>query len=623
VRGSEAVCVRVRELNVTYSPGSTAPAAIRNFSIIAHIDHGKSTLADRMLQLTGVVDERTMRAQYLDRMDIERERGITIKSQAVRLPWKVGNQHFVLNMIDTPGHVDFTYEVSRSLAACEGAVLLVDAAQGIEAQTLANLYLALEADLTIIPVLNKIDLPGAYPDKYASEIAHVIGCQTSDVLRVSAKTGDGVAELLNEIVRQVPPPQGRTDAPARALIFDSVYDSYRGVVTYVRVMDGELNHRERILMMSTKATHEVLEVGVISPEPVKSAALGVGEVGYLITGVKDVRQSRVGDTVTTAIKPATEALSGYRHPKPMVYAGIYPIDGNDFPELREALEKLQLNDASLVFEPENSAALGFGFRIGFLGLLHMEIVRERLDREFGLDIISTAPNVVYRVVTDDTVEHIVTNPSEFPDGKVAQVFEPIVKASILAPAEYIGTLMELCQQRRGSQTGMDYLSQDRVELHYVLPLAEIVFDFFDALKSRTRGYASLDYEDAGEQEAELVKVDILLNQETVDAFSAIVHKDRAYAYGVEMVSRLRKLIPRQQFEVPVQAAIGSRVIARETIRAIRKDVLAKCYGGDITRKRKLLEKQKEGKKRMKMVGRVEVPQEAFVAALTTSDADKK
>ena len=623
MRGSEAVCVRVRELNVTYSPGSTAPAAIRNFSIIAHIDHGKSTLADRMLQLTGVVDERTMRAQYLDRMDIERERGITIKSQAVRLPWKVGNQHFVLNMIDTPGHVDFTYEVSRSLAACEGAVLLVDAAQGIEAQTLANLYLALEADLTIIPVLNKIDLPGAYPDKYASEIAHVIGCQTSDVLRVSAKTGDGVAELLNEIVRQVPPPQGRTDAPARALIFDSVYDSYRGVVTYVRVMDGELNHRERILMMSTKATHEVLEVGVISPEPVKSAALGVGEVGYLITGVKDVRQSRVGDTVTTAIKPATEALSGYRHPKPMVYAGIYPIDGNDFPELREALEKLQLNDASLVFEPENSAALGFGFRIGFLGLLHMEIVRERLDREFGLDIISTAPNVVYRVVTDDTVEHIVTNPSEFPDGKVAQVFEPIVKASILAPAEYIGTLMELCQQRRGSQTGMDYLSQDRVELHYVLPLAEIVFDFFDALKSRTRGYASLDYEDAGEQEAELVKVDILLNQETVDAFSAIVHKDRAYAYGVEMVSRLRKLIPRQQFEVPVQAAIGSRVIARETIRAIRKDVLAKCYGGDITRKRKLLEKQKEGKKRMKMVGRVEVPQEAFVAALTTSDADKK
>ena len=608
---------------MTYSPGSTDPSAIRNFSIIAHIDHGKSTLADRMLQLTGVVDARTMRAQYLDRMDIERERGITIKSQAVRLPWQMDGNDYVLNMIDTPGHVDFTYEVSRSLAACEGAVLLVDAAQGIEAQTLANLYLALEADLTIIPVLNKIDLPGAYPDKYAAELAHVIGCDVSDVLRVSAKTGDGVAELLDEIVRQVPAPKGDADKPARALIFDSVYDSYRGVVTYVRVVDGELNHRERILMMSTKATHEVLEVGVISPEPIKADALGVGEVGYLITGVKDVRQSRVGDTVTSAAKPATAALSGYRHPKPMVYAGVYPIEGNDFPELREALEKLQLNDAALVFEPETSAALGFGFRIGFLGLLHMEIVRERLEREFGLDIISTAPNVVYRVLTEDGVEHIVTNPSEFPDGKVAQVFEPIVKASILAPAEYIGTLMELCQQRRGVQTGMDYLSEDRVELHYTLPLAEIVFDFFDALKSRTKGYASLDYEDAGEQESDLVKVDILLNSETVDAFSAIVHKDKAYTYGVDMVNRLRKLIPRQQFEVPIQAAIGSRVIARETIRAVRKDVLAKCYGGDITRKRKLLEKQKEGKKRMKMVGRVEVPQEAFVAALATSQPEKK
>ncbi|MCL2784750.1 MAG: translation elongation factor 4 [Propionibacteriaceae bacterium] len=608
---------------MTYSPGTTDPSAIRNFSIIAHIDHGKSTLADRMLQLTGVVDERTMRAQYLDRMDIERERGITIKSQAVRLPWKVDNQSYVLNMIDTPGHVDFTYEVSRSLAACEGAVLLVDAAQGIEAQTLANLYLALEADLTIIPVLNKIDLPGAYPDKYAAELAHVIGCDISEILRVSAKTGDGVDHLLNEIVRQVPAPQGNKEASARALIFDSVYDSYRGVVTYVRVVDGELNHRERVLMMSTKATHEVMEVGVISPEPVKADALGVGEVGYVITGVKDVRQSRVGDTITSASKPANDPLSGYRHPKPMVYAGIYPIEGNDFPELREALDKLQLNDAALVFEPETSAALGFGFRIGFLGLLHMEIVRERLDREFGLDIISTAPNVVYRVITEDGVEHTVMNPSEFPTGKIAQVFEPIVKASVLAPTEFIGTLMELCQQRRGTQTGMDYLSADRVELHYTLPLAEIVFDFFDALKSRTKGYASLDYEDAGEQEAELVKVDILLNSETVDAFSAIVHKDKAYDYGVEMVRRLRKLIPRQQFEVPIQAAIGSRVIARETIRAIRKDVLAKCYGGDITRKRKLLEKQKEGKKRMKMVGRVEVPQEAFVAALNTSEPEKK
>ncbi|MDR0488025.1 MAG: translation elongation factor 4 [Propionibacteriaceae bacterium] len=608
---------------MTYSPGSTDPSAIRNFSIIAHIDHGKSTLADRMLQLTGVVDERTMRAQYLDRMDIERERGITIKSQAVRLPWEVDSTPYVLNMIDTPGHVDFTYEVSRSLAACEGAVLLVDAAQGIEAQTLANLYLALEADLTIIPVLNKIDLPGAYPDKYAAELAHVIGCKTSDVLRVSAKTGDGVEHLLDEIVRQIPPPQGEANAPARALIFDSVYDSYRGVVTYVRVVDGELNHRERILMMSTKATHEVLEVGVISPEPTKADALGVGEVGYLITGVKDVRQSRVGDTVTTSNKPAKDALAGYRHPKPMVYAGIYPIEGSDYPVLREALEKLQLNDAALVFEPETSAALGFGFRVGFLGLLHMEIIRERLDREFNLDIISTAPNVVYRVLTEDGVEHTVMNPSEFPNGKIAQIFEPIVKASVLAPAEFIGTLMELCQQRRGTQTGMDYLCEDRVELHYVLPLAEIVFDFFDNLKSRTKGYASLDYEDAGEQESELVKVDILLNSETVDAFSAIVHKDKAYNYGVEMASRLRKLIPRQQFEVPIQAAIGSRVIARETIRAIRKDVLAKCYGGDITRKRKLLEKQKEGKKRMKMVGRVEVPQEAFVAALSTGESEKK
>ncbi len=599
------------------APGSTEVSLIRNFSIIAHIDHGKSTLADRMLQLTGIVDARQMRSQYLDRMDIERERGITIKSQAVRLPWKVGDQPYVLNMIDTPGHVDFTYEVSRSLAACEGAVLLVDAAQGIEAQTLANLYLALEADLHIIPVLNKIDLPSAQPEKYAAELAHIIGGSPDDVLQVSAKTGAGVKELLDEIVVQVPAPVGNPAAPARALIFDSVYDTYRGVVTYVRVVDGNLNHRERILMMSTKATHEVLEVGVISPEPVKAKGLGVGEVGYLITGVKDVRQSRVGDTVTTAVKPATTPLGGYRHPNPMVYAGLYPIDGDDFPELRESLEKLQLNDASLVYEPETSSALGFGFRIGFLGLLHMEIIRERLEREFNLDLISTAPNVVYRVIMEDRTEHVVTNPSEFPDGKVATVYEPVVKASILSPTDYIGTLMELCQARRGVQTGMDYLSEDRVELHYRLPLAEIVFDFFDALKSRTKGYASLDYEPDGEQESDLVKVDILLHGDPVDAFSAIVHKDKAYSYGVMMAEKLKGLIPRQQFEVPIQAAIGSRVIARETVRAMRKDVLAKCYGGDITRKRKLLEKQKEGKKRMKMVGRVEVPQEAFVAALST------
>jgi GTP-binding protein LepA len=605
-------------------PGATPPELLRNFCIIAHIDHGKSTLADRMLQLTGVVDARSMRAQYLDRMDIERERGITIKSQAVRMPWQVAGQDYVLNMIDTPGHVDFTYEVSRSLAACEGAILLVDAAQGIEAQTLANLYLALEADLHVIPVLNKIDLPSAQPEKYAAEIAHLVGGDPADVFQVSAKTGEGVRELLDHIVADIPAPVGDPAAPARALIFDSVYDTYRGVVTYVRVVDGELNHRERVLMMSTKATHETLEVGVISPEPIKSAALGVGEVGYLITGVKEVRQSRVGDTVTIASRPATRNLGGYRQPHPMVYAGLYPIDGADFPELREALDKLQLNDAALVYEPETSGALGFGFRIGFLGLLHMEIVRERLEREFNLDLISTAPNVVYRVVMEDGTEHVVTNPSEYPEGKIAEVHEPVVRATILAPAEYIGTIMELCQARRGEQLGMDYLSEDRVEIRYLLPLAEIVFDFFDALKSRSKGFASLDYDEAGEQLAKLVKVDILLHGEPVDAFSAIVHADAAYSYGVAMAKKLKELIPRQQFEVPIQAAIGARVIARESVRAMRKDVLAKCYGGDITRKRKLLEKQKEGKKRMKMVGRVEVPQEAFVAALSTSESpDKK
>ena len=604
-------------------PGRTPADLLRNFSIIAHIDHGKSTLADRMLQLTGVVDERSMRAQYLDRMDIERERGITIKSQAVRLPWRADGADYVLNMIDTPGHVDFTYEVSRSLEACEGAILLVDAAQGIEAQTLANLYLAMGADLHIIPVLNKIDLPSAQPEKYAAEIAKLVGCDPDEVFRVSAKTGEGVRELLDAIVEQVPAPRGDPSAPARALIFDSVYDTYRGVVTYVRVVDGHLNHRDKILMMSTKATHEVLEIGVISPDPVESRALGAGEVGYLITGVKDVRQSRVGDTVTRAAKPATEALDGYRHPNPMVYAGLYPIDGADFPELREALDKLQLNDAALVYEPETSGALGFGFRVGFLGLLHMEIVRERLEREFNLDLISTAPNVVYRVVMEDGTEHVVTNPSEYPEGKIAEVHEPVVKATILSPSDFIGTIMELCQNRRGTQTGMDYLSEDRVEIRYQLPLAEIVFDFFDALKSRTKGYASLDYDEAGEQVAKLVKVDILLHGEPVDAFSSIVHTDSAYTYGVAMAKKLKELIPRQQFEVPIQAAIGARVIARESVRAMRKDVLAKCYGGDITRKRKLLEKQKEGKKRMKMVGRVEVPQEAFVAALSTGETSKK
>lgn len=600
-------------------PAATDPAIIRNFCIIAHIDHGKSTLADRMLQLTGVVEQRDMKAQYLDRMDIERERGITIKSQAVRIPWEVDGEAFCLNMIDTPGHVDFTYEVSRSLAACEGAILLVDAAQGIEAQTLANLYLAMENNLTIIPVLNKIDLPAAQPEKYAAELAGLIGGDPEDVLLVSGKTGVGVEALLDKIVRDMPAPVGDPNAPARAMIFDSVYDTYRGVVTYVRVVDGNLSPRERIQMMSTRASHELLEIGVSSPEPTPSKGLGVGEVGYLITGVKDVRQSKVGDTVTNLAKPAAESLGGYQDPKPMVFSGLYPMDGTDYPILRDALDKLKLNDAALIYEPETSAALGFGFRVGFLGLLHLEIVRERLEREFNLDLISTAPNVVYEVTLEDKKVVTVTNPSEFPVGKIAEVREPMVSATILAPNEFVGAIMELCQSRRGIMGGMDYLSEDRVEIRYRLPLAEIVFDFFDILKSKTRGYGSLDWKADGEQVADLVKVDILLQGEQVDAFSAITHRDKAYPYGVMMTGKLRELIPRQQFEVPIQAAIGARIIARESIRAIRKDVLAKCYGGDITRKRKLLEKQKEGKKRMKMVGRVEVPQEAFIAALSSDE----
>ncbi|QRY41066.1 elongation factor 4 [Microbacterium hominis] len=606
-------------------PSATPPELIRNFCIIAHIDHGKSTLADRMLQITGVVSDRDMRAQYLDRMDIERERGITIKSQAVRMPWATSDGAFALNMIDTPGHVDFTYEVSRSLAACEGAILLVDAAQGIEAQTLANLYLALENDLQIIPVLNKIDLPAADPEKYAAELANLIGGSPDDVLRVSGKTGMGVEELLDRIVERIPAPVGDASAPARAMIFDSVYDAYRGVVTYVRMVDGKLEPRERIQMMSTRATHDLLEIGVSSPEPVPTRGLGVGEVGYLITGVKDVRQSKVGDTITNHRKPATTALAGYTDPKPMVFSGVYPIDGSDYADLREALDKLKLSDASLQYEPETSVALGFGFRCGFLGLLHLEIITERLSREFDLDLITTAPSVTYEVTTDTGEHVVVTNPSEYPDGRVASVSEPVVKVGILLPKDYVGTVMELCQQRRGTLLGMDYLSEDRVELRYNMPLGEIVFDFFDQLKSKTQGYASLDYEPAGSQEADLVKVDILLQGEKVDAFSSIVHREKAYAYGTLMTERLRKLIPRQQFEVPIQAAIGARIIARENIRAIRKDVLAKCYGGDITRKRKLLEKQKEGKKRMKMVGRVEVPQEAFIAALSgdVEGKDKK
>lgn len=597
-------------------PAATDPSFIRNFCIIAHIDHGKSTLADRMLSVTGAVADRDMRAQYLDRMDIERERGITIKSQAVRMPWELDGQTYALNMIDTPGHVDFTYEVSRSLAACEGAILLVDAAQGIEAQTLANLYLAMENDLEIIPVLNKIDLPAADPEKYAKEIANLIGGSPEDVLQVSGKTGMGVEALLDRVVQKIPIPVGDPNAPARAMIFDSVYDTYRGVITYVRMIDGQLSPRERIQMMSTRAIHELLEIGVSSPEPAPTNGLGVGEVGYLITGVKDVRQSKVGDTVTTAAKPSTDPLPGYTDPKPMVFSGLYPIDGSDYPVLRDALDKLKLSDASLNYEPETSVALGFGFRCGFLGLLHLEIVTERLEREFNLDLIATAPSVTYEVTTDDKKTVTVTNPSEFPGGKIASVSEPMVKVGILAPKDYVGTIMELCQGRRGSLLGMEYFGEDRVELRYTMPLGEIVFDFFDHLKSRTQGYASLDYEPSGSQTADLVKVDILLQGEQVDAFSAIVHRDKAYAYGLLMTERLKKLIPRQQFEVPIQAAIGARIIARESVRAMRKDVLAKCYGGDISRKRKLLEKQKEGKKRMKMVGRVEVPQEAFIAALS-------
>nr|WP_255459439.1 translation elongation factor 4 [Micrococcus sp. TA1] len=601
-------------------PAATDPAVIRNFCIIAHIDHGKSTLADRMLQSTGVVQPRDMKAQYLDRMDIERERGITIKSQAVRMPWNVDGADYALNMIDTPGHVDFTYEVSRSLAACEGAILLVDAAQGIEAQTLANLYLAMENDLTIIPVLNKIDLPSAEPEKYAAEIAGLIGCDPDDVLRVSGKTGVGVEALLDRVVAEIPAPQGNTDGPARAMIFDSVYDTYRGVVTYVRVVDGRLSPREKITMMSTGATHELLEIGVSSPEPIPSKGLAVGEVGYLITGVKDVRQSKVGDTVTSAAKPATERIGGYEDPKPMVFSGLYPIDGSDYPVLRDALDKLKLNDAALVYEPETSVALGFGFRVGFLGLLHLEIIRERLEREFDLALISTAPNVVYEVTREDGQVITVTNPSEFPEGKINEVREPMASITIIVPSEFIGAVMELCQGKRGQMRGMDYLSEERVEIRYWIPLAEIIFDFFDQLKSRTKGYASLEWKTDGDQVADLVKVDILLQGEQVDAFSSITHKDNAYSYGVMMTGKLKELIPRQQYEVPIQAAIGSRIIARENIRAIRKDVLSKCYGGDISRKRKLLEKQKEGKKRMKMVGRVEVPQEAFIAALSSEGA---
>ncbi|MDN6831053.1 translation elongation factor 4 [Bifidobacterium crudilactis] len=600
--------------------GFTDQSLIRNFCIIAHIDHGKSTVADRILQLSNIVSDREMRDRFLDRMDIEQERGITIKSQAVRVPWTVDGQEYTLGMIDTPGHVDFTYEVSRALAACEGAVLLVDATQGIEAQTLSNLYMAIEHDLTIIPVLNKIDLPSAETEKHAEEIAGLIGCDTSDVLRVSGKTGEGVEQLLNRIVQEIPAPSGDASAPARALIFDSVYDSYRGIVTYIRMVDGELKSREKIRMMGLGTVHDPIELGVISPDMTPTKALGAGEVGYVFPGVKDAGQATGGQTITPERRRPDAPLPGYRDPKPMVYAGLFPIDNAQFPDLRDALDKLKLNDAALIYEPETSVALGFGFRCGFLGLLHMEIVAERLSREFDLDLISTAPNVTYDVTMEDGTLHHVNNPSEFPEGKVKRIVEPVVAADIITPKEFIGAVMELCQDHRGQMGTMEYISTERVEMHYTMPLAEIVFDFFDQLKSRTKGYASLDYHESGEQSADLVKVDILIQGEKVDAFSAVVHRDKAYAYGVMMTKKLRELIPRQQFEIPIQAAIGSRIIARETIRALRKDVLAKCYGGDITRKRKLLEKQKAGKKRMKMLGRVEVPQEAFIAALSTDDS---
>ena len=594
---------------------------IRNFCIIAHIDHGKSTLSDRILELTKSVDERTMEDQILDNMDIERERGITIKARAVTMNYTAKDgKTYEFNLIDMPGHVDFAYEVSRSLAACEGAILVVDATQGVEAQTLANTYMALEHDLELVPILNKIDLPSAHPDEVAQEVEDVIGLPCMDAPRVSAKTGLNIDQVLERVVSDIPAPTGDPDAPLKALIFDSIYDSYKGVIVYIRVFEGTVKPGDTIRLMATGAQFTLVEVGHMGATSLTPCGqLQAGEVGYLTASIKTVQDTRVGDTVTLADRPTAEALPGYRQVKPMVFCGIYPADGAKYPDLKDALEKLQLNDASLTFELETSAALGFGFRCGFLGLLHMEIVNERLSREFGLDLIQTAPNVTYDVTAEDGSQHHVTNPSEFPDGKIKKIVEPMVAADIITPKEFIGAVMDLCQDHRGIMGTMEYISTDRVEMHYRIPLAEIVFDFFDQLKSRTKGYASLDYHEDGEQSADLVKVDILIQGEKVDAFSAIVHRDKAYSYGVMMTKKLRSLIPRQQFEIPIQAAIGSRIIARENIRALRKDVLAKCYGGDITRKRKLLEKQKAGKKRMKMLGHVEVPQEAFIAALSTGE----
>jgi GTP-binding protein LepA len=589
---------------------------IRNVSVIAHIDHGKSTLADRLLELSGAVDPRDMRDQYLDSMELERERGITIKLQSVRL----GYRDYVIDLIDTPGHVDFGYEVSRSLAACEGVILLVDAAQGIEAQTLANSYQALEHDLEIVAALNKIDLPAADPDRYAAEIEKVLGIPADEILRISAKTGEGVPELLDAVIERVPPPAGDPDAPLQALIFDSHYDPYRGVVSSVRVVNGNLTTGSRLRFMQAGSVHDADEVGVHTPANRPVASLGPGETGYLIAGIKDVAEARSGETVTETARPAARPLAGYRDPKPMVFCGLYPIDGDQFSDLRESLEKLRLNDASFTYEPETSGALGFGFRCGFLGLLHMEIVRERLEREFDLSLIATAPSVAYQVHRTDGTVVEVDNPSAMPEAQeIDHIEEPFLSCTILTPTAYTGTLMELCQQRRGEMSKLEYLSPERIELVYRLPLAEVVRDFFDQLKSRTQGYASLDYEPAGYDRSDLVRVDVLLNGVAADAFSAIVHKDKAYDYGRRTAERLRELIPRQLFDVPIQAAIGGRIISRETVKAKRKDVLAKCYGGDITRKRKLLERQKEGKRRMKSIGRVEVPQEAFISALKLDD----
>jgi GTP-binding protein LepA len=590
-------------------------ARIRNFSIIAHIDHGKSTLSDRILEITKAVDARDMRSQYLDSMDLERERGITIKAQNVRVDWK-GN---TLHLIDTPGHVDFGYEVSRSLAACEGVVLVVDAAQGIEAQTLANCYLALEHDLEIVAALNKIDLPAADPDRYAMEIETVLGIPAEDILRISAKTGEGIDALLDAVVERIPPPTGDAAAPLQALIFDSQFDQYRGVVSSVRVMNGRLTAASKLLFMQAGTQQEAVEIGVRRPVPTPVAELGPGEVGYLIASIKDVGDARSGETITTYAHPATTPLEGYRDPKPMVFCGLFPIDGDDFENLRESLERLKLNDASITYTPESSGALGFGFRCGFLGLLHMEIVKERLEREFNLALIATAPSVEYRVHTTRGEVVAVDNPADLPlPQSIDYIEEPYFRVSIITPKDYTGTLMDLCQSRRGDMSKLEYLSPERVELHYLIPLAEVVVDFFDQMKSRTQGYASLDYELSGYQRSNLVRVDLLLNGVAADAFATIVHRDKAFAYGNRMCEKLKELIPRQMFDVPIQAAIGGKVIARETVKAKRKDVLAKCYGGDITRKRKLLEKQKEGKRRMKMVGRVEVPQEAFIAALSTT-----